>query len=168
MADAPNLLTNNRDETKSNAGVHAGLHNDANREINRLHGVVADLVRTRQFALIAGGMLAAGAQAVGTIPVAVGYRVYAVTFNAPGRVRLYTTVAKRNADLDRAVTTPVPTNSGLVLDYVASAAGTFELSPLVDGFQNEAAPSSAVPYIISNNTAVAASIDVTLTYVRTE
>jgi hypothetical protein len=52
-----------------------------------------------------------------------------------------------------------------MMDLVFTGAGTLTLSPTVDGFL----PSGvAVPYAIQNNSAGAAPVEISMTWVRTE
>lgn len=125
-------------------------------------------VPVRATASFTATALAAGAHATGTIAMAKGYRLLAIQTSAVARTRLYTTAAKRDADVSRAVGTDPADNSGLTFEYVTTGTSVVELSPVVDGFQNEATPGPAVPIIVSNTGSVAADITITLTYVKTE
>lgn len=165
MADAPNLSTNNVDETRSHQGVHAGLHNDANREINRLHTHVKGLL-DRHLGTFAAGTLASGGTATGVVVLAPGYRIYQLSVNVTARLRLYTSVAKRDADLNREIGTDPAPNSGLILDYVTTGAGTVDLSPLVDGFTADG--TANVPIILTNRSASSLVVDATFLYKKTE
>lgn len=113
--------------------------------------------------------LAAGAQEVGTIPMAKGYRLYAISTTVPARVRLYTTIGARDADLTRPVGTDPATGAGVILDYGTVATDlSDDLSPLVDGFDAKATPDGNIPIAIDNWDTATTTVGVTLTYVRTE
>lgn len=109
--------------------------------------------------------IADGAQEVGLLTLAPGWRGYKLQVTAACRVRVYGTAAHRTADLARPIGTDPPENSGLMLEYVATAAGTYVLSPLADGFVELG---SDAPITIDNLSGVSTTIAVTLTYVRTE
>lgn len=102
---------------------------------------------------------------VGLLTLAPAWRGYKLQVTAPCRFRLYTSAAARTSDLARPIGTDPPENSGLMLEYVAEAAGSYVLSPLVDGFV-EAGSNAALA--ITNLAGVATLITTTLTYVRTE
>lgn len=109
--------------------------------------------------------LPVGSRETGTLTLGPGYRLYQLVTSAKCRVRFYSTTAKRDADLTRTIGTDPPENSGLMLEYVATAAGTYILSPLVDGYVG----SGAAAALTIDNTGVApATITVTVTYVETE
>ena len=55
---------------------------------------------------------------------------------------------------------------GVMLDVVMTGAGTLTLSPLVDGFTDDA--SDDVPYRVTNTSGSTSSVDVDLDYLRTE
>lgn len=153
-------------------GAHGSTAHDRDAGVILKHAVTAEMLRTlaraRKSATRTTASLAAGAIETGTITLARAYRLLLLQVDRPSRVRIYTTVAKRDADLSRAIGTDPAANSGLMFEYVATAAGTFELSPVVDGFQNESTPGAGVPISITNRDTVAAAVTVTLTYVRTE
>lgn len=124
---------------------------------------------TRATATIVTGSLAAGASAVGAVDMAVGYRLYELVTNRPVRVRLYTTVAHRDADAARPLGTDPTGDHGLMLEYVTTVDTlSASLSPLVDGFSGEDPPSISIPYRIDNLDSVAGAVSCTLTYIRTE
>lgn len=104
-------------------------------------------------------------QEVGLLPLAPGWRAYKLQVTAPCRVRLYVTAGHRTTDLARPIGTDPPENSGLMLEYVATAAGTYVLSPLVDGFVEVGSDAALT---IDNLAGVSTINTITLTYVRTE
>jgi hypothetical protein len=113
--------------------------------------------------------LAAGAREAGTVVLGWGFRVYKLSTNRPARVRLYDTVAHRDADLARAAATEPTGDHGVLLDYVTQAGAlAATLSPLVDGFDGDATLDMAIPITIDNLDSVTGTVSVTLTYVRTE
>lgn len=125
--------------------------------------LLAKGARARTTATIVTASLAAGARESGTIQLARGYRVLKVATSATARVRLYGTVAQRDADVARAIGTAPAVGSGVMLDYPSAS-----LSPVVDGFDDKTTPDGVIPYTVDNTGAVTNPITVTLTYLRTE
>jgi hypothetical protein len=150
--------------------THPRLHNDANREINRLHLEVQDLRRVRKTVTITTpAPLAPNGEFVGTVVLARAYRLYVVQSDAPmARLRLYTTAAKRTADASRSFGGGFTSAAGVVLDVRQSTAGAFEVLPMVDGFQNESTPSENVPFALKNEGTTSTNITITITFMRTE
>jgi hypothetical protein len=98
-----------------------------------------------------------------------GYRVLRLATNRAARVRLYTTTAKRDADTARAVGVTPTGDHGLVLDVVTtSGVLALDLSPTVDGWDAKATPDGAIPIRVTNLDNVTGTVNVTLTYLRTE
>ena len=124
---------------------------------------------TRNTGLITTGVLDVNLTEVGTCMLAKSYRLLKLVTNVPARVRLYTTVAKRNADLSRPIGTLPGDNSGVVLEYI-TAAGLLDvdLCPLVDGFDGKAVPDGAIPYTITNLHTSSSVVDAQFTFIRTE
>lgn len=127
-----------------------------------------DVLPKRQTMTFGSSSLAAGAGESGWITMAPGYRLLHINADVACRVRLYTSAAKRDADVTRATTTDPPKGSGLMLDYSVTEPGTANegLSPLVDGYVADG--TDQVAYRITNDSAAAAIITTTLTWVRTE
>lgn len=125
---------------------------------------------TRTTATVTTPTLANAAIYEGTIPMALGYRLYHVTTDKAARTRLYTRNDRLVADRARAagVDPAVNGNSGLMLDFTTtSSLLTADLAPLVDGANLEDAPSVNIPISITNND-VSGPVTVTFTYLRTE
>lgn len=128
-----------------------------------------DALEARSVGTYSAPSMASGAQSTGLIVLGLGYRLYRISTTAPARVRLYTTAAARDADLDRLRGTDPGPGSGLILDYATtSSLLSAPLSPLVDGFNGESIPSRNIPITVDNLDSATTGIDVTLTYVRTE
>lgn len=124
---------------------------------------------TRETVTITTASLNAAEQEAGTVHLAPGFRLYAITTDVSARVRLYTDAAKRDADAARLISTPPGADIGLVLDYLTTydfKGG--DLSPLVDGFDGKATPDGVIPYLIDNMESVPNPVTVTLTFLRTE
>lgn len=110
--------------------------------------------------------LAAGAVETGAVTMAKGYRLLKVQLSAAARVEVYGTTAERTADANRPWGTDPAQGVGLVLDYLAVAAGTWDLSPTVDGFSTESSPSSSIPIAVTAT--AAGAVTVTFTWIQTE
>jgi hypothetical protein len=108
----------------------------------------------------------AGTNYSGTITMATGYRLLALTTSAAARVRVYTDAASASADTSRAITTAVPDNSGLVLEYLTVGSTLQKLSPVPSGYSMETVPTTAIPIVVTPTGATA--VTVTLVYVATE
>jgi hypothetical protein len=99
--------------------------------------------------------LANGAtDSAGTISLGTTYRLLSIQTSRPARVRLYTTVAARTADLSRAVGTDPASDAGVALEYVTVDTAAHSLSPMVIAASMEAAPVSAIPMSVTNNGSV--------------
>lgn len=124
----------------------------------------------RDTKLLTTGALATNANETGTVVLAKGYRVLRIATDKAARVRLYTTAAKRDADLARsAAVDPNPaTDHGLVLEATTSAALlAFDMSPVPEGHNLEAVPSANIPYTVTNLGA-AGPVNVTFTWQQQE
>jgi hypothetical protein len=108
----------------------------------------------------------AGTNYTGTITMATGYRLLAVQTSAAARVRVYTDTASMTADTSRAITTAVPDNAGLVLEYLTVNTAVQKLSPVPNGYSMETTPTTAIPIVVTPTGATA--VTVTVTYVATE
>jgi hypothetical protein len=104
----------------------------------------------------------------GTVALPAGFVLYKVQSTRAARVRVYGTSAALTADSSRAIGRDPGVNSGVVLDYVFSAANTHNLSPAVPGFDGATSPAGAVSISIQNRSGSTGTTTVTLTYVRTE
>ena len=127
------------------------------------------LARERATATHTTASLAAAASEAGAIALAKSYHLLSITTDRPCRVRLYATVAQRDADAARAIGTDPTGNHGLMLEYVSTAgvlAAT--LSPAVDGTNLEAVPTSAVPISIQNLSGSTSTVQVGFVFLGTE
>lgn len=126
-------------------------------------------LQTRATASKTTGTLAVSASETGTITLAAGYRLYSITSSAAARIRLYTTTAKRDADLTRSIGVDPAGDHGLMFEYVAAAGMlSADLTPTVDGFDGKVTPDGAIPCTITNMTAGSAAIQVQFSWIRTE
>ena len=106
---------------------------------------------TRRTVTITTGSLATNASETGVKDIASGYRVLRIATDKAAWVRLYTTVAKRNADSGRLITADPSGDHGVVVEGVTSGALLgFDTSPVPQGYSMESTPSDDVPYRITN------------------
>jgi hypothetical protein len=120
--------------------------------------------RVRQDSTINTTSLTTNAGESGTVPLASAYQVLRITTNKPARVRLYSTAAKRNADLLRPVTADPSGDHGCVVEVVtASDLLGLDMSPAPSGYSMESPPVGAIPYRVDNFGA-AGPVAVTLTW----
>lgn len=112
--------------------------------------------------------LIAGATEVGSVSAFPGWRVIRLEINRPARVRLYPTIAQRDADLIRGIGVKPKGNSGRLLEVVTFPGGlTWDMNPTVD----LASADPADPTFFSSVTnldSVTGPVVTTYTYVRTE
>lgn len=113
--------------------------------------------------------LADKANETGTVSLATGYRLAEIETSVPCRVRLYATVAQRDADLLRASGDDPVEDHGLIFEFLSNTSllGAV-LSPMVDGYSLEDPPSPDIPYTITNLSGSAAPVTVSLVWQRTE
>jgi hypothetical protein len=106
--------------------------------------------------------LQSNATATGSVPINAIYRLLTIATNAPCRVRLYVTAAKRNADLARQAGLDKPQGASMMLEFI-SVTGLLsaDLSPLVDGFTND----GNVHYSVTNTGLAATAITATFNYI---
>ena len=105
----------------------------------------------------------------GMITITKAYRLLAVETDKAARVRVYSTIAKRNGDVARPIGTDPTGNHGVLLEFVTtSILLSSDLSPLVDGASMETVPSSSIPVNITNMSGESGTVTVTFTYLATE
>lgn len=121
--------------------------------------------QVRQTARITTASLASQATQIGTVALGKGYRLLIIDTSAPCRVRLYTTAAARDADLNRQIGFEQPQGSSLMLEFISTPALlTADLSPTVDGFNSD----GLAYYSVTNLGYSATPIVIDLTYLPTE
>lgn len=108
----------------------------------------------------------AGAEVALEFPDCRAYRLYRIESNAPCRFRMYTTDLQRDQDANRRVGKDPEQDSGLMLEFITTPLLLeADLSPVVDGFIDV----GNFGYCrIQNRSGVTRTIEVTLTYIRTE
>lgn len=103
----------------------------------------------------------------GEVTVAPGYRLLKVETDRAARVRVYDSSASRTADASRPVGTDPSGVHGVILDLVTTAGSlAWWLSPVVDGYTADA--SDSVPLSVTNLSGSTATVEVVLTWVRSE
>ena len=118
----------------------------------------------REDVTFTSGSIFANANVSGTVSISSRYQLLQITTNYPCRVRLYTSTAKRDADLTRLIGTDPEGNHGLLFEFISSTELlSADLSPLVDGF----ADTAAIPYSLTNLSGATQTISVTLNHVKT-
>lgn len=118
----------------------------------------------REDVSFAAATLASYAIATNTVNIASRYQLLHITTSHPCRVRLYTSTAKRDADLTRPIGTDPEGNHGLMFEFISTTELlSADLSPLVDGFSD----SATIPYSITNLSNEIQTISVTLNHVKT-
>src|SRR3954464_3537064 len=112
--------------------------------------------------------LVAGAIETGAVSAFPGWRVIRLETSRPARVRLYPTIAQRDADLNRGIGVKPKSNSGRLLEVVTYTGQLiWDMNPTVD----LAAADSLDPTFfasVTNLDSVTGSVVTTYTYVRTE
>lgn len=118
----------------------------------------------REDVTFSAAALASNASATNTVNIASRYQLLHITTSHSCRVRLYTSTAKRDADLTRPIGIDPEGNHGLMFEFIStSELLSADLSPLVDGF----ADTAAIPYSITNLSNATQTITVTLNHVKT-
>lgn len=118
----------------------------------------------REDASFSATSLANNAIASNTVNIASRYQLLHITTNHPCRVRLYTSTAKRDADLTRPIGTDPTGDHGLMFEFISTTELlSADLSPVVDGF----ADTAAIPYSITNLSGATQTITVMLNHVKT-
>lgn len=123
---------------------------------------------SRTTATLTTGTLAPSAYETGTIPLSKSYRLLNVQFSSPARIRLYSTVAQRDADVARAMGIDPIGNHGLMFEQVATSILFYDLSPQIDGYDGKASPDGNIPYTITNLDSSNRAITFTTKYLVTE
>lgn len=125
--------------------------------------------KIRKVAAYVSAALAPGGVQLDTLSLAKSYRLFSISTNAPARVRLYATVAKRDSDEFRSASAAPTGDHGLMLEFVTTPSMLRSgLSPLVDGANMEFSPSVVVPIAVTNLSGTTTSLQVEFTYLETE
>jgi hypothetical protein len=117
--------------------------------------------------------LANQASDTGVVALGKAFAIISISMNLPCRIRLYSSVAFRDADLTRGPTTSLPINSqhGCILDLIIDTTMgltfplTWVLSPLAYGADVDGGPDGNIAYTVQNLSGGSSSIQ--LTFSRT-
>lgn len=143
VARGPYVVSVPKDELPSSSGGGLGIREDAS---------------------FSAMSLANNATTSNTVNIASRYQLLQITTSHPCRVRLYTSIAKRDADLTRSIGTDPTGDHGLMFEFISTTELlSADLSPVVDGF----AETVAIPYSITNLSGATQTITVTLNHVKT-
>ncbi len=113
--------------------------------------------------------LADGSGESGTVIMAKGYKVLRVETDRACRVRLYTTTAKRDADVSRLATDDPLGDHGCIAEWITLAILlSVDCAPEMIGANMEAAPVSAIAIRVENLSGAAHTVAVTLTFQEQE
>lgn len=105
----------------------------------------------------------------GIVTMARAFTVLKITTDYPARVRLYDTVAHRDADVNRAVGIYPSDSSGCLFEFITTASLlTAPIIRPVNGFNAEATVSSSIAYNITNMDGSTRAITATLAFLPTE
>ncbi len=106
----------------------------------------------RDSVAIVTGTLANNAVETGTVAIGKSFDVIRSVCSHKARVRLYSTAAFRTTDASRAFGSPVPNNSGLIIDCLQNETGLLDLvlSPNGDGKNMDTVPVDTIYYSIQN------------------
>lgn len=124
---------------------------------------------SRDTVTITTASLAPAVQETGTVVLAPGFRLLRIEADAAARLRLYTTEAKRDADMARLASTPPGFDSGVLFDFISTVElQEADLSPLVDGWDAKTVPDGEIGYTIDNHESVPTVVAITLTFIAWE
>ena len=105
----------------------------------------------------------------GVVPIAHGFRLYRVAADKPCRIRLYSSLASRDADYARWRGTDPAANTGLLLDVcLTPEVLDLKLSPLVDGISLESPATTNVAANVERYGDATGPVTFTFYYLRTE
>lgn len=109
--------------------------------------------------------IAVGANANIQVAGANIYSLYRVGSNVASRIRIYTDSAMRSNDIARLASTVPNANAGVVLDYYNPVSNVNSyIAPAVTGFNSDPNPNATIYLNVTNLSASANSVSVTLFY----
>lgn len=117
----------------------------------------------REDIILTTASLAQNASESGTVALGKSYRLISVSTDRAARTRLYTTVAKRDADIARPIGTDPTGDHGLIMELVTGVDLDWDLSPEPIGANRESPVTAAAAYHITN---LAAANTVSVTFIE--
>jgi hypothetical protein len=113
--------------------------------------------------------LASNAGESSTLTMGKTFSLLAVATDAPARVRIYTTPAKRDADIARPSSQAPTGDHGLIAEFVTAAGQlAWQMAPMTIGADLKAIPDGTVALRVTNRGAAGAAVTVTATHVPIE
>lgn len=103
-----------------------------------------------------------------TVVGAKGYALYSIQVSSGAWVTVYSSVAARTADANRALSTDPASGAGILAEIISTGATTQYFTPAVIGYSAEVPPNTNIPLKILNNTGSTTPITVTLTFLPLE
>lgn len=165
LGDDPNFATTMMTALGNRLRVDAaqGLNDTQKRQARENAGI------KRATAQFTTASTASGSTDTGTVAMATAFNLLSITTNYPARVRLYDTVAHRDADLSRAMGVYPGDDDGCFFEFITTS--TLLSSPIsrpVNGFNAETVVSTSIPYSVTNLDTATRAITTTFNYLPTE
>ena len=135
--------------------------------VQGLQGVPGTAAGTREVINLVTQSLGNNQSEKGIFSMATSFEILRVVLSGTARVRLYNTVAARDADFGRSVFTAPTWGAGLILDINAVSVLDQSLDPHAHGSSMELMPSSVIAYTVTN-LGVTGVITVGFTFLRKE
>lgn len=126
--------------------------------------------RTVQFYQAQNPALPNGATESAAWQIAEFFSVMKVAVSAPCRLRLYTTPAQRDADLNRAAGTAPTGQAGVIMDILLNNTTglSWILAPQAPGQDSQDLPNGQIAYNLTNLSGAPADLQITLTFLSGE
>lgn len=119
---------------------------------------------------ISGTTVSLASSATGNLNIT-GFKSYALLAIQTDRaawVRIYANNATRSADVGRLETSDPAPDAGVIAEVITTGAQTVLVSPGALGYNFESTPTTTIPCSITNKSATAGTVTVTLTAVQLE
>jgi hypothetical protein len=155
---------------QSNAAVKSIAQTVVNETINNLTPTPATPTNNIATVTASATSLASGSIAQSTLTLARAFTVLSVVCNGPLRLRLYSTQAAANNDINRPNTVPLTpgTQHGCICDLYLQTSSQYlswNLSPVAPGSNEDSSQTSNVYCSLTNLSGSTASISAAITYV---
>jgi hypothetical protein len=130
---------------------------------------IATPLNLRTTTTITTSVLSPNTEEIGQVLLAKSYQLRKIESNVPCRIRLYMTASDLTNDLSRPFITTPPANSGVVIDYQTSLGNlSYRFDYPIEGYDDEAVPDGLIPFSITNLDASSQSVELSITFLRTE